>query len=304
MNRAITFILTIAIAFALLVVALLRGHGTGVLESWLEDQKEGRGAVATVSADTAELDMVRIPGGTFFLGSDDGKERERPVTRVTLSPYDIDRTEVTVAAYRKCVRAGKCQPQATEDWSGLADTDDWPDLEDVSIEERSAFCNFDKPGRDNHPMNCVDWNQASNFCAWRGARLPTEAEWEFAAKGTDGRKYPWGNQRPGPELARWNSGDGTVPVGSYPAGASPFGLMDMAGNVGEWVADWFGPYPGGNVSNPRRENGDTYRVARGGSWYNDEADVLRTSYRGWSAPAVRYNRLGFRCARRDDSGSD
>ena len=259
--------------------------------------------------------MVRIPGGSFWMGSPEGEgdADEHPQRRVSLSAYCIDRTEVTVAAYSRCVSSGACRPAPTTvQWSGLSDADRtlW-----------SEACTAGRSGMDNHPINCVDWSMATEFCQSQGARLPTEAEWEYAARGGDGRRYPWGNDTPSPSLlnacgsecAAWGRARGrtfrtmfggddgwatTAPVGSYPGGASPFGLMDMAGNVWEWVSDWYSAtYPPSETSDPRgAQSGDT-RVLRGGSWSGNDVAGVRAADRGRDAPSLRYYSLGFRCAR-------
>jgi hypothetical protein len=205
-------------------------------------------------------DMVTVAGGPFFMGCNEKVDSscqtdERPGQLVIVAPFAIDRTEVTVAQYRACVEAGRC---------------DEPDSSDPS-------CNWGKPDRDSHPVNCVDWYQATAYCDWAGKRLPTEAEWEKAARGTDRRVYPWGNAW---ETDRANvASDGTKPVGSYPSGASPYSALDMAGNVWEWVSDNVG---GG-------------RGLRGGSWYGRPSHA-RASYRLSSGPGDRRVDVGFRCA--------
>jgi formylglycine-generating enzyme required for sulfatase activity len=222
--------------------------------------------------------QVPIPGGTFSMGSEHGNADQEPVHQVTLSAFCIDKTEVTVAAYRACVQAGKCRSPA----------------------DNQSACTWGGSGTDQHPINCVDWNQANTFCAWAGGRLPTEAEWEYAARGSDGRKYPWGNRAPSPiRLNMSGTADGwerTAPVGSYPKGASPFGVLDMAGNVWEWTADKYydeySPEPETNPQNPGDDSSS--RVARGGSWSSvDPAEVRAASRKEFQPDA----KLGVRCAR-------
>jgi formylglycine-generating enzyme required for sulfatase activity len=211
--------------------------------------------------------MVRLPGGTFLMGSKDGRSDEKPVHSVTVAAFEMDRTEVTVAAYQACVRAGRCSP---------ADT--------------GGGCNAGVAAKGNHPINCVDFDQAEAFCRWAGKRLPTEEEWEYAAQGTDGRKYPWGNAEPDAQLCwRLTSGAGTCPVGTYPAGNSPFGLSDMLGNVWEWTAS--------NYSDTYEADRDrAHRVLRGGSW-GDDSYVLRATSRFRGTPSYRFIHFGLRCAR-------
>jgi len=255
--------------------------------------------------------QVPIPGGTFWMGDQD---LAKPVHKVTLSPFCMDKTEVTVAAFRACVLAGDCpRPSATVDWKGI-DPDD--------KKQYSQFCTWGESGFDRHPINCVDWKQANTYCEWTGGRLPTEAEWEYAARGNDGRNYPWGNEAPdattlsacgrecssvtkaqqeathGWLYSRSDDWPATAPVGHYPRGASPFGVLDMAGNVLEWTADGFSDYSEEPVTNPQRFRLDAApRVVRGGCWhYDDPAGVRAANRRGWD-PGRRGNSLGFRCAR-------
>ena len=160
------------------------------------------------------------------------------------------------------------------------------------------YCNWQKPDRDRHPVNCVDWKHAGEYCAFAGKRLPTEEEWEFAARGADGRKYPWGPAAPAAQLC-WNgegsdvgkgNRQGTCPVASYPSGASPFGAYDMAGNVWEWTADAYCPYG-------RKGCGDERRVIRGGAWNNLVPQYVRAQDRATEAAESRPENVGFRCAK-------
>lgn len=249
-------------------------------------------------------EMVRVSGGTFWMGSAEGDDlpNTHPPTQVTLDPYYLDRTEVTVEAYLACVHTGTCSPAASTTHSGIAQDacysgapDTWCDV--TGIRHRNSYCNGSRTDRRSHPVNCVDWHQADAYCRWAGKRLPTEAEWEFAARGTDGRRFPWGNRPPTVRHLQWpGSGrHGTVSVGRYPAGASPFGLLDMSGNVWEWVADIWGPYPGGSNHNPAGppRTPSSRRVNRGGSWRSDR---VRATARFGDLPGLRESDLGFRCA--------
>jgi len=258
--------------------------------------------------------QVPIPGGTFWMGDPDLDKNSKPVHKVTLSPFCMDKTEVTVTSFRACVQAGDCQPPSA--------TVDWKDIKPEDKTKRSQFCTWGRGGLDKHPINCVDWNQASAYCESTGGRLPTETEWEYAARGNDARQYPWGNEPPdakkldvcGSECASmakkrldltWTplySGDdgwpATAPVGSYPKGASPFGILDMAGNVWEWTADSFEAYSEAPATNPHRSGStESPRVCRGGGWSSDAPALVRAALRGTNDPADRNSLLGFRCAR-------
>jgi serine/threonine-protein kinase len=217
---------------------------------------------------------VRVPAGAFRMGSSDSdadaESDEKPQHTVYLDEFWIMQTEATKDQYQRCVAAGQC---AAPSCSGT--------------------------GQGNHPVVCVSWQDAANYCAWAGGRLPTEAEWEKAARGADGRKYPWGNQTPSCTLANYFGCQGrTNAAGSYPAGASPYGVLDMAGNVWEWVADWYGEryYANSSGENPTGPASGQGRVLRGGSWVNEQRFV-RAAYRVWSDPGSRNDNLGFRCAR-------
>ena len=218
------------------------------------------------------LEWVTVRAGEFTMGSNDYRD-EKPIHRVHLSEYQIARHPVTNAQYELFVKANSYA--APKHW------------ENGKI----------PPGKENHPVVNVSWKDAQAFCAWAGVRLPTEAEWEKAARGTDGRKYPWGNEPPTMELCNFNSNvGGTTPVGSYPKGASPYGVLDMAGNVWEWVNDWYdGSYYSQSPSeNPQGPATGKYRVLRGGSWYDDD-NYVRSAYR--AALPAWFGYLGFRCVR-------
>lgn len=226
--------------------------------------------------------MVLVPAGPFEMGSNQGESQERPVHEVTLAAFYIDQYEVTNAQYAACVDAGGCeQPACSEPYE--AET------------------------KKNHPVVCVSWDQAKKYCEWQKRRLPTEAEWEKAARGTDGRTYPWGDTSPDETLLNFDNRVGdTTPVGSYPNGVSPYGAYDMAGNVWEWTGSLWGTdvgrpdfsYP--YVPTDGRENLEAsskiMRVLRGGSWLNSGHYARATARDYTDSPDGLGGHIGFRCA--------
>jgi serine/threonine-protein kinase len=223
--------------------------------------------------------MINVPAGTFTMGNNDAaSSAERPAHSVYLAAYAIDKYEVTNRLYKACVDAGVCPP-----------------LVYVSSHTRPNY--YGNHEFDEFPVVNVDWNMAKTYCEWRGARLPTEAEWEKAARGTDGRIYPWGNDAPNKNLLNYNQETGnTTKIGSYEAGKSFYGVYDMAGNVMEWVNDWYGEayYQSSPPSNPLGPDSGQYRVLRGGSWANLDYDV-RSAYRDRYDPSSPNYLVGFRC---------
>jgi len=232
--------------------------------------------------------MVLIPDGEFTMGSTeesihwaakkffseslDYYLEETPDRIVKLDAYYIDKYEITVAKYKKYLeKTGAAAPK---------------------------FLDNEKYNQPKQPIVGVTWQDAVDYCQWTGKRLPTEAEWEKAARGVDSRKYPWGDA-PDPMKAniRGKKKDKfrySAPVGKFPEGQSPYGVMDMSGNVWEWTQSWFLPYAGNQFKNGMY--GETLRVIRGGSWFSN-MDLARTTVRGKSLPNQRMNYVGFRCVK-------
>jgi formylglycine-generating enzyme required for sulfatase activity len=213
--------------------------------------------------------LVLVPAGSFSMGSEEGRD-EAPVHEVTLPDYWIMATEVTNAQYALCVDAGACTAPQDPQWQ--------------------------ESSRADHPVQQVDWHQAKAYAEWAGGRLPTEAEWEKAARGDDGRQYPWGVTAISSELLNYNFNEGdTVAVASYLNGASPYGALDMAGNVEEWIADWYAPdyYEESPAAEPPGPDDGVLRVLRGGS-FNSNAIAVRTSARGKTLPDAQFRGVGFR----------
>ncbi|MBI3360139.1 MAG: SUMF1/EgtB/PvdO family nonheme iron enzyme [Chloroflexi bacterium] len=232
---------------------------------------------ATMVSPVDKAVLVYVPAGSFLMGSDLGGLDERPVHKVTVNGFWIDRTEVTNAQYAQCVAAGACQPPSN-----------------TSSASHSLYYGDTK--FDNFPVLYVVWDSAVTYCKWAGKRLPTEAEWEKAAAGTDQRLYPWGKDAPTKNLLNFSSRD-TVAVGSYPDGASPYGALDMAGNVSEWVSDWYSEsyYSESSEKNPTGPTSGQYRVLRGGAWNTNEF-ASRTADQFRIDPTTAFAFTGFRCA--------
>lgn len=231
--------------------------------------------------------MVYVPAGDFTMGSDDDTDNEKPAHTVYLDAFWIDKFLVTNAFYKRCVDASKCSAPAT--YKGAS----------KGVNTRDPY--YGNPSFDNYPVIYVSWDDATKFCAWAGKRLPTEAQWEKAARGTDGRTYPWGNTWDGQRLNSWDSSprrDDTTAVGSYPSGASPYGALDMAGNVLEWVADWYDGnyYSSSPRNNPKGPSSGQWHIVRGGAWGYGQ-DFARAAARVMASPVATSMGVGFRCAR-------
>ncbi len=231
--------------------------------------------------------MIKIPEGPFIMGSSaedvewaalkffseslEWYQDEMPQQEVVLTTYYIDKYETTVGQYRPFIKSTRrLSPRYWQSEKFNAEID--------------------------HPVVGVSWEDARAYCDWVGKRLPTEAEWEKAARGDQGLRYPWGDE---PEEMRLNARGKdavryTSAVGSFPEGKSPYGVMDMSGNVWEWTSDWYLPYPDNQTENDMY--GEQFKIIRGGSW-NANLDLARTTVRGKSLPDQQQNSVGFRCAR-------
>ncbi len=253
--------------------------------------------------------MVGVPAGCFTMGTQKGAPAESPPHRVCLASFALDHTEVTVAAYTACVKAGVCGAPTRQ--AKISSPD--PHKKSHS----NAWCNYPGGAAKSHPVNCLDWQQAQAYCRWKGRRLPTEAEWEYAARSNDGRRYPWGNDTPdcGTAVVTDARGPGcdkggSAPVGSRPSGKGPFGAVDQAGNVREWTADcWDASFYAqckGTCSNPLNHcAGGQKRVTRGGGFMTGirEPNAFAATHRRAHRPDGRHKTIGFRCAKSLPHGS-
>jgi len=270
--------------------------------------------IKTNPVDNAEL--IFVPAGKFSMGAEDGEDSEKPVHTVDLDDFYIYKTEVTNFRFNAFIKATGYQTEAEKTGFGVA----WnPDKKKWERVKGANWMHPTGPGAnikdlDDYPVVQVTWNDAKKYCQWAGGDLPGEAQWEKAARGTDGRRYPWGDEIPDARtpyanfadknfeawFSETNIDDGyrfIAPAGSYPKGASPYGALDMAGNVSEWVNDWFDPeyYQNSPAANPPgAEKGDG-KVTKGGGW-NNTSKGIRPAGREWSGVGARTDSLGFRCA--------
>jgi len=249
-------------------------------------------AVASLPVPSAADEMVAVPAGLFTMGSDAGPADERPAHRLTLAAFFIDRYPVTNARFAEFLNA-----VGTRNANGerLFDFDD----PDARVHRVGGKWTADR-SYENHPVVEVSWAGARDFCAWAGKRLPTEAEWEKAARGGDGRRYPWGDQPPDRAraqfAARYNE---TAPVEVFAAGASPYGVQDMAGNAWEWVSSAYRPYPFDAKDGREDPVAAPVRGTRGGG-HDSPAAEITTTQRGRNLsrnPASGHHNIGFRCAK-------
>lgn len=255
-----------------------------------------------------QMTMIFVPGGTFSMGSTEAEVkdaiafckqhysicnnwfymRENPQHLVTLRDFWLDQTEVSNAQYRQCVEAGIC-PE--------------------SIKCKKGEPTYQDAGKADHPVVCVSWDDARTYCQWAGARLPTEAEWEYAFRGEQNLIYPWGSTFDGTKLnycdvnCEQSHADKryddhyvkTAPVGSFPQDVSWCGALDMSGNISEWVSDWSGSYSSKSEQDPTGPSSGSDKILRGCNWYFQPA-YCRGSARPPASPDTRYDYLGFRCA--------
>lgn len=309
---------TLAVAFAAALggVAVAGGvSARGAVVRAMVAQKPDQlvAALRLPARPTCADGMVQIPAGQFFMGSElkDAPANQKPSHHVELASFCLDSTEVTAGAYKACSDSGKCRRAPT--------AVDWPKITDAERKLYSPVCTFGDPERADHPINCITWQLAHDFCEATGRRLPTEAEWEYATRGPDGRIYPWGDEEPtaqhlnacGSECSAWGKQHGTPmdslfgaddgyattsPVGKFPKGRSRFGPYDVVGNVWEWTSTWLGDYTPEAQTNPRGPDSGERRVIRGGAFNGSYASWLHPSFRYGQLPDVQSHGIGFRCA--------
>jgi formylglycine-generating enzyme required for sulfatase activity len=252
----------------------------------------GLGPLITAEASAADIgDMASIPAGPFIMGSDGGPADERPAHRVEVAAFAIDRLPVTNAKFAEFLNAVGPVNSASEK---LFDVDD----SDARVHQREGKWAADK-GYENHPVVEVSWAGARDYCALAKKRLPTEAEWEKAARGTDGRKYPWGDERPDATRARFDAGyNNTAPVENFSKGVRPYGVFDMSGNAWEWVSSAYLPYPYSPSDGRENPTAGPERVTRGGG-HDSTAAELTVTHRGKGLSRnfrSGHHNIGFRCA--------
>ena len=263
------------VAFTLLILNVSVGDGAASPPSPRQLPQE------SIGKDGAPMRLV--PAGEFMMGSNDGLDNEKPPHRVYVDAFYMDKFEATTSRYKRFLEGADLKEPEYWETRGILSSPTWEEYGD-------------------RPVVGVTWHDADAYCRHYGKRLPTEAEWEKAARGTDERKYPWGNQEPSRSRANYDEkraweGYRTLSAsGSHQSGKSPYGIHDMAGNVWEWVADWYddGYYKNSPNRNPKGPSSGDSKVLRGGSWGN-HPDNLRSADRGGVDPTSVHNAFGFRC---------
>jgi formylglycine-generating enzyme required for sulfatase activity len=238
--------------------------------------------------------MVRVPAGTYAMGEGSVRDQKHDVK---VDAFWMDKLEVAVEDYRRCVEANACDDKgliASDDEGTPSLTCNW--APEVALAMASGgVAPTVIPDRHDHPINCIEWEQAMAYCKWAGKRLPTEEEWEYAARGTDGRKWPWGNDRPDAKRACIDRKEGTCPVGRFPSGASPFGLLDMEGNVWEWTSNSICEYLDPQSCWP------SGHIFRGDGWGGRGVELYHRAIPLDGDPAIKRGpHVGFRCAKSDE----
>jgi eukaryotic-like serine/threonine-protein kinase len=291
-KQSLIIVLTLISLFFVNGCSFNKTNNSGILTTSLQTTTPELAAGSSKVSPKDGMVMLYVPAGEFQMGYADGKADEQPVHTVYLDGFWIDQTEITNREYLLCVEAGVCNQPVQGAHTALR----------VDSSTREVY--YGNPEFNDYPVLYVNHIQADEYCHWAGRRLPTEAEWEKAARGTDGRLYPWGNEPPNETLLNYNGNIGdTTKVGSYPAGASPYGALDMAGNVWEWTADFYSPdyYSLSPKDNPQGPETGAVFVERGGSWKFSERPV-RSTYRHHYIPPIlgsfvnSHNYDGFRCA--------
>jgi formylglycine-generating enzyme required for sulfatase activity len=245
------------------------------------------GAPSTSSSGaTDEAELVLIPAGEFIMGHNSGYDT-LPVRRINLPAFYIDKHEVTNKRYKRFIDATGYKVPWSQDPAVAAYVWDW---------QKRMY----PEGKGDDPVVLVSWEDARAFCTWAGKRIPTEAEWEKAARGAKGKAYPWGDDWANGKANTSESGlKQTAPAGSFKEDVSEYGVNDLAGNVSEWVEDYFAPYPGNPLT--RYEERNKYRVLRGGSW-NYSHSIANGYHRQYALPHSQMNSFGFRCVKAADEG--
>jgi formylglycine-generating enzyme required for sulfatase activity len=259
-----------------------------VLLAWMQQSLAGSASSSSPSnlpnGRTDEVELVNIPAGEFTMGHNSGYDT-LPVRQINLPAFSIDKYEVTNKRYKRFIDATGYKVPWSQESAVAAYVWDW---------QKRMY----PEGKGDDPVVLVSWEDAKAFCAWAGKRIPTEAEWEKAARGAKGKPYPWGNE--------WANGKAntsesalkqTTPAGSFKEDVSEYGVHDLAGNVSEWVEEWFAPYPGNPMTSYEERN--KYRVLRGGSW--DYAHSIANGYhRQYALPQSQMTAIGFRCVKAAD----